>query len=149
MAETWIPVDEALVRERLADMEWDIFTTGALANGYSNVIGNCIRSVVGRVRGCVAASGKWSLGPVGTVPPELESAAMHVLRREIASRVPQSGIVFDKIREGALTDALEQLAMIRDGKGYITPPETVEGTGTAVDSGCWGSAWQVDFTALN
>lgn len=137
--ETWITITEDHVREALADGEYDVFSNLALTPGSDPVVGGCIRRVVNRVRGEVAASGRYTLGPAGTVPPELESAAIHLLRRELATRIPQAGITFDKLREMGIADAVEQLKDARKGELGITPPETPSTSMPPPDSGAWGS----------
>jgi hypothetical protein len=144
--ETWIAITADHAREALSDGEYEIFSTFAVAPGGSPVMPGCIRRVVNRIRGEVAASGRYSLGPDGTLPPELESAAIHLLRREAASRVPAAGIVIDDLRQAALADAGRQLDRVREGKAGITPPLTISTTAPPRDSGAWGSGCSIDFS---
>lgn len=139
MSETWITITEDHIREALAEGEHEAFTQFALTPGSDPVAAGCIRRVVNRVRGEVAASGRYALGPAGAVPPELESAAIHLLRREIATRVPQAGVTFDKLRDLGISDAIDQLKDARKGELGITPPETPSNTMPPPDSGAWGS----------
>ncbi|MES2705128.1 MAG: hypothetical protein V4726_00865 [Verrucomicrobiota bacterium] len=144
MAETWLTINDDSVREALADGEYDAFSALALTAGAS-VVPGCIRRTVNRVRGAVAASGKYALGPEGTVPPELESATIHLLRRELATRLPQSGIDFDDLRKDGLRDAENQLQEVREGHAGISPPETLSPSSPASDAGAWGSENQIIF----
>lgn len=149
MAETWITITSDNLRKKLSAGEWDTFTTAALTPGVTSVVADVIRSVVGRVQGAVRASGQHTVGPPGTVPPELESATWDLLQEELAARIPESGIVFDDLRKGRIRRANELLERVEAGKlKRITEPETPSATAPAADGGAYGGDCKIDFSKL-
>lgn len=148
MAETWLSIDSAGLRATMADAEWNVFAAEALVPGGSDPVEQSIRVIVAEVQGAVAASGQNSVGPAGMVPPELERATYALLLEELASRIPNSGITFDKIREKRLADAKDFLKRVEEGKYRTTAPETIGTTATAPDEGEYGGEDLIDFTNL-
>ncbi len=147
MAEPWILITDSDLRKKFSEGEWDAFTASALVAGVTTVVPDAITAVVGRIRGAVRAGGLNALGPAGTVPPELLTATWDLLRVELASRVPGSGIAFDDVRKDSLADSRAYLIRIEEGKVQsITTPE--EPAGTDGSGGAYGGNCYIDFSPL-
>lgn len=145
MAETWLTITTAKVRASLSDGEWDVFANAALTPESADPVAQAIRNVVARIQGDVGASGKNTVGPAGMVPPELEQAALILTVEALSARVPQSGIVWDDIRKGLLTEAKALLKEIRSGDYQTTAPETVGTVGAVADAGGYGGQAIINF----
>jgi len=146
MAETWITLTTEKARAAMAAGEWDQFADGALTAGGADPVVQGVRVITAAVRGAVQASGKNTLGPAGTVPPELEGEALMLLLENLSTRIPNSGIVWDEVRKNRLSEAKSILTEVREGKYRVTTPEAE--SGTAGDSGGYGGEDYVDFSGL-
>lgn len=149
MAETWILIDEEYCSEKFAEGEWEAFTTSALASGLTDVVTACIRRIVNRVRGYVAACEKnLPLGPAGTVPPELEDACMELIREDLATRLPGSGVVIDEPRREKIKQANRDLQAVSRCEIIVTPPEVPADAQQPADTGAYGGEPVIDWTQL-
>jgi hypothetical protein len=90
----------------------------------SDAVTNEIRDVVNRVRGAVrsCASNK-SLGPEGTVPPELVGATAILCVEALATNVSGTNIMWTKAREDAAKKADKLLEAVAACKYRVSPAE--------------------------
>jgi hypothetical protein len=89
----WITLTEAAVASRLAAKELAAIKTAATSPGQEHLLSEAIAQVVREVRGYVAACPSNTLGPDGTVPDELELAALNRIRYELATRLPVASLL--------------------------------------------------------
>lgn len=118
----WITLSETNLGERLAAEELEALQTAAVGD-FGNTVPDVLASVVAEVRGRVAAESKNQLGPTGTIPEELKSAALAIARWRILSRLPGMKFLQDEARRAEYSDALSLLAAVADGKFAIVQPE--------------------------
>lgn len=121
----WIPITAETVANRLAAAEFAALTTAAksVSQTSESILAAAVASVTAEVRGYVAACRHNVLGPAGTIPEELESAALALVRRHLASRLPVKAL-FDELRQKEAEDALTRLRDTAACKFAIVPPET-------------------------
>lgn len=94
----WKTLSEEQVRTRLSGPELAALRTAALAAGQEDPLPEVIAQVTGEVRGYVAACSANRLGPAGTIPPQLESAALALIRYRLAGRLPVRTLMTDDRR---------------------------------------------------
>lgn len=88
------------------------------------MLADAIANVTTEVRGYVSANQRNTLGLDGTIPDELESSALALLRRYLFTRLPGMRSLYDAIRADETKDALERLRDTAAGKFAIVPPDT-------------------------
>jgi len=88
------------------------------------LLADAIATVTSEVRGYVAAFPRNRLGADGTIPDELLSAALALLRRHLFTRLPAMKALYDPIREKETEDALTRLRDTAQGRFAIVPPES-------------------------
>src|SRR4051794_29328669 len=95
----WITLTETEVQNRLAKAELTALKSAAIAAGQtaSAILAAAIAAVVGEVRGYVAK--KNTLGAAGTIPEELESTTLALIRRYLFTRLPGMKGLFDELRQ--------------------------------------------------
>lgn len=123
---SWITITEEKVQARLAKPELDALLTAAtqVAQTASGLLEEAISSVTSEVRGYVAACEKNILGPDGTIPNELEIAALALVRRHLFTRLPGMKRLYDELRQEETKDAIKKLENTAVCKFAILPPET-------------------------
>jgi len=148
MAETWITITSAKVRGALADGEFDAFASAALVPGGSDPVTQAIATIVATVQGAVGASGRNTVGPAGTVPPELEAETLILIMENLSTRLPGGGIVWDELRKNRLAEAKVLLKEVRMGLYQTTTPETASSNAAAADGGDYGGEDLIDFSEI-
>lgn len=134
---SWITLTEAGVQTKLAGAELAALKTAALASGQTNPLPEVITQVTREVRGYVAACSRNTLGTEGTIPDELELAALNRIRYELATRLPVASLLTDA-RKDANRAATEQLKEVAACRFLIVPPATA-----ATEQAATGAAVQV------
>ena len=86
----WITLSTEDIRSRLAAAELSALSSAALAEGQSDPLPEVITQVVDQIRGSIAGNQQNTLGPSGTLPERLKSAALNIIRFELATRLPFS-----------------------------------------------------------
>jgi type IV pilus biogenesis protein CpaD/CtpE len=134
---SWITLTEAGVQTKLAGAELAALKSAALASGQSNPLPEVITQVTREVRGYVAACARNVLGEEGTIPDELELAALNRIRYELATRLPVASLLTEA-RKDANRGATEQLKDAAACRFLIVAPATA-----ATAQAASGSAAQV------
>jgi len=144
----WIEITTTLLASRFSQTEWTAFTTAAKAISGQDVITTTIRDVCAEVVGSVLSCPRNAAGTEGTIPPELVSTTLEILRATLASRLPAASIVFDDVRKDLLRAARERLAAVAKCDFYISPPTTSATDSPVPDGGDYGGEDTIDFTPL-
>ena len=92
---SWTTITEATLHEALTEGEVSAVQSAALASGEPDPVPETIRKVVGEVRGYIGACEKNKLGPLDTVPDQLVSAALSIIRFRLLNRFPELGLQTD------------------------------------------------------
>ena len=115
----WIALTSADVARRFAAAELTAVKTAAKATGQDGdvILAAAITSVTNTVRGYVSACAKNTLGDGATIPDELETAALALIRDYLFNRLPGMRALNDELRQKETDRAMSQL---RDaGKGLL------------------------------
>jgi hypothetical protein len=120
----WKPLIAADVQERLTASELTALKTAAIAGSQTSagIIAAAIERVTNQVRGYVAGCHNNTLGEAGTIPDELESAALAMIRRELFTRLPGMKGLFDEPRQQEAKDALQLMRDVAACRFAIVPP---------------------------
>ena len=118
----WVTITEPDILTRLAAPEVNALKTAATAQGQESPLPEILAAVVREVRGYVAAFPGNKLGPEGTIPDELQIAALNRIRYELATRLPVSSLLTDP-RKQSNTDAIAQLRDTAKGVFRVVQPE--------------------------
>lgn len=123
---SWITLTTDHVERRLSKRELAALLSAARQTDQTDaeIMSEAIGSVTAEVRGYVAACKNNILGSTGTIPDELESAALALLRRYLFTRLPNMGSLYDSIRQKETEDALQRLRDTAACKFAIVPPAT-------------------------
>jgi hypothetical protein len=119
----WITLTSEDVKRRLTKPEIDRVPSVAKLTSQTaeGLLASATDEIVREVRGHVAG-GKNILGAAGTIPDELENAALALIRRVVFGRVPGLEDLFGDIRKAEASDAQSLLRRVADGKFAIVPP---------------------------
>lgn len=122
---SWITLTTAAIETRLTEPELGALTSAATVTGQTKegLIAGAVEAVTAEVRGYVAACSTNTLGPAGTIPYELESSALALVRRYLFTRLPRMKALFDEIRQKECEDALQRLRDTAACRFAIVPPE--------------------------
>lgn len=120
----WISLTRDDLRGRLSKPELQRLPDVARASGITaeQLLAAAIDEVVREVRGYVAVHN--TLGPSGTLPDELENAALALIRRVIFGRVPGVDDLFGDIRKSEVADAQSLLRRVATAQFRIVAPES-------------------------
>lgn len=120
----WITLTETEIAGRLAAPELTAVTSAAVRLGQTaeQILAGALKSVTAEVRGYVAACSRNVLGPAGTIPDELEGAALALIRRHLFTRLPKMESLFDDLRQKEAEDALVRLRDTAACRFAIVPP---------------------------
>lgn len=122
----WIALTRAKLQEKLTGSEYSSVKSAALGSGQvaDTLIDEALSRVTQEVRGYVSGCVRNILGPEGTIPDELEDAALAMALIRFLNRIPSLKSLMSPPRMEAEKQALElmkQVAMCRFG---IVAPET-------------------------
>lgn len=119
----WISLTIDSLKSALTQTELDKLPVVARNLDYEpeDLLEAAISEVLREIRGHVGA--KFSLGTAGTIPDELEGAALALIRRRIFGRVPGTESLFGEIRKKEAEDAQTLLRRIAKGEFAIVPPQ--------------------------
>lgn len=123
---SWITLTTDDIETRLTKPELAALTTAARQDDQtaSGILAGAITAVTAEVRGYVAACKNNILGESGTIPDELESAALSLIRRHLFTRLPGMASLYDQLRQDETRDAIERLRDTAACKFAIVPPTT-------------------------
>lgn len=121
----WIPLTVERVDGRLSAPERDALLNAAKGEEQtpSQLMADAIEVITREVRGSVAACDRNTLGPAGTIPDELESAALALVRRYLFTRLPGMKRLFDELRQEEAKSAERRLERAAECRIAIVPPE--------------------------
>jgi phage gp36-like protein len=121
---SWITIAQDDIEKRLAAAEMTAVTSAATQVGQTpeSIIASAIAAVTGEIRGYVAACQKNVLGETGTIPGELEGAALAMIRRYLFTRLPGTSRLLDENRRKETEDAIALLRDVAAGKFAIVAP---------------------------
>lgn len=117
----WIELTEEKFQEQLSGPEAKALQTAALGTGQPEPLGATLAKVVQQVRGYIAANPSNRLAEGSTIPAELESAAIAIVRYIALNRLPVKSLLTDT-RVGEYKDALAQLRDVAAGRFAIEQP---------------------------
>jgi len=120
---SWNTLAESDVQTKLAGAELAALKTAALASGQANPLTAIISQVVQEVRGYTAACNQNELGAGETIPQELETAALAIIRYRLATRLPVASLLTD-VRKEEYRDALTLLRSVAKCEFRIEQPAT-------------------------
>lgn len=124
----WITLTEDDLLTRLAGDELIAYREAALAQDQPDPMPETLAAVADEVRGYVAANRANRLGPAGTIPPRLKSAAMDLARYRMATRLPVD--VTDE-RQAEYRNAIRLLERVAAGDFLVEDPDTGASPGGA------------------
>lgn len=129
----WIVLSESDVETALAGGEMSAYTTAALGDGQDNPLPEQLARVTKVVRGYVAACNRNQLGPAGTIPEELEDAAVALIAHALAARLPLDSYLTDRL-DRRKEDAERLLRDAASCKFAIEQPTTGTASTEAIPS---------------
>jgi hypothetical protein len=102
----WIEIEEAAALTAVNAPTLEATRTKAKKAGQADPLTETIAKVVALVHGAVAASGRYILGPEGTIPARLEATALDILAVRMLGRldleIPQAKELLYKSAEATL-----------------------------------------------
>lgn len=142
---SWITLTEAHVLTKLSAPELAALKSAATGAGQADPLPEIVAQVVREVRGHVAGCDKNTLGPAGTIPDELQGAALNRVRYELATRLPVASLLTDARKESN-RDALTLLQRVASCQFAIVQPETAGEQPASPLTGHWGGTakWSRD-----
>jgi len=118
----WITITADDVRSILSQPEIEAVDEEHLETGQTSPLTVILSTVTKRVRAHVASGGN-TLGATGTIPDELLSAALALIRFELLTRLP-GDTWLNEDRRAAKRDAVDELKMAARGELMIVAPTT-------------------------
>ena len=147
----WIAITEPSFKGGVAltAPELNLARTTLLPSGVTDRLTDAIANVTNEVRGYCSSpkarrAGAPPLGPEGTIPDELLTAAISRITYELCRALPGKVMLTDQ-RTTANENALALLERVADGAFGIAPPETEAPAAeqpAPAGRGRWGSATQ-------
>lgn len=142
---SWTTLDATAIRTRLTDLERGAFagSEGLNEAGY-DPLPEIIATVTDLVRGYVAGCASNPMGPAGTIPARLESAAASIVRYQLLTRLPVNAPAFMEQRRKEYEDAIALLKDVASGKFAVDAlgdGQSSAPTGNTLGRGRSGSAF--------
>jgi hypothetical protein len=144
----WITLTDKDAASRFAIYEWEAMTATARESGVGDVIQRSIDRVTARVRSYVRSCHQNTLGPDGTIPNELHSAATALLMEDIATNLPASGVIMDEGRRMTVSEAKTELRMVAKCELLVALSDTTSNDTSVIDDGGYGGEEYIDFSVL-
>ena len=123
----WITLQSSAVQGALTSTEATALSTYLLAEGASDPLTEVVARTCAEVRGYVAVRYGTAVGEAGTVPEELESAAISVARWRLLTRLAAGRAAQVLLTEGRRKEYEDAVVLLRDvaaGKFAIAAPVT-------------------------
>jgi hypothetical protein len=131
-----------------AEWEWQAISATARDSGAGDVVQKSIDRTVSRVRAYVRSCDRNQLGPAGTIPDEIHSAALALLMEDLATNLPASGVTLDDGRQRRISEAKAELKMIASCELDIEQPTTPATNSPAPDEGQYGGSEYYSFDSI-
>ena len=130
------------------EWEWQAISATARDSGAGDVVQKAIDRTVSRVRAYVRSCDRNQLGPSGTIPDEIHSAALALLMEDLATNLPASGVTLDEGRQRRISEAKAELKMIANCELDIEQPTTPATNSPVPDEGQYGGDDYYSFDSL-
>ncbi|HTG44938.1 MAG TPA: phage protein Gp36 family protein [Verrucomicrobiae bacterium] len=144
----WAALTATEVKTRLSGPELTALQSSALASGQADPLPDVIAQVTDEIRGYIAAASRNTLGAAGTLPPQVRSAALAIVRWRLGGRLAVGSVgsmMQGESRRKEYEDALGLLKDIAASRFAVEQPET-EGTEEIPSSESdYGSEEKLDF----
>ena len=121
---SWITLSQTNVLAALTGPEVTALQTAALGDGQPDPLADTILKVIQEVRGYVAGNQMNRLGEGATIPQELESDAIAIIRYRALNRLPDVGLLTES-RRAEYRDALAHLKDVARGLVRLEVPADV------------------------
>lgn len=138
----WSRITASDVKTRLSGPELTALSGQALSTGQVDPLTDVIQQVVDEIRGYIAAAPRNHLGHAGTIPSQLRSAALAMVRWRLGGRLSASqavAIFQTDARRKEYEDAITHLRDVANSRVAIEKPETVGLDKFPIHPGSWGS----------
>lgn len=140
----WISLTADDVKERISGTEFDTLQTEDLGTAQTDPIPETINVVVGEIRGRVGACQRNELGPAGTIPEELEGAALTLIAFRLSLRLAGGGIhLQDEGRKQDYEDAKALLEAVARCEFAVEQPPSFDSETPKRSE--WGSETKLAF----
>lgn len=118
----WAALTVADVESRIGGLELQGLRERAVADGQADPLPEVIIQVTDEVRGYIAAGGV-QLGPAGTLPPQISSSALAMIRWRLGGRLSAPGLQTESRRK-EYEDALQQCRDVASRKFVVETPQS-------------------------
>lgn len=145
----WLSINPDDVKTRLSGPELEALQGTALADGQVDPLPDVISQVTDEIRGYIAAYRPNTLGPLGTLPPQVRAAAITLIRWRLSGRLAigqAAGLLQSDSRRQEYEDATSFLRDVAAGKISVEAPEDTGPETMPQNEGRWGSDTKLDFS---
>jgi uncharacterized protein DUF1320 len=120
----WNPLLSADLQQKLSDDEFAAVTSASLPDGVTanDIISEELSRTVNEVRGFVAGHKANILGAAGTIPDELQDAALVIVRFKVFTRLPGLKALLDELRVKEYDEAMRKLRDVSAGRFALVQP---------------------------
>jgi phage gp36-like protein len=140
---SWITLTPAHVDESLSAAELDALRSLQLADGQADPVPEAIARTCTQVNGYVAAQAGHPVGQAGTIPEELLTSAISIVRWRVIGRLPVKLFTTENRRK-EYEDAIAELKDVAKGTFAISfPADPAEDQPRPAADGAWGSATKI------
>ena len=140
---SWITLTPAHIDESLAAAELDALRSLQLTPGQEDPVPKAILRTCTQVNGYVAAQAGHPVGQAGTIPEELLTSAISIVRWRVIGRLPVKLFATDSRRK-EYEDALAELKDVAKGTFAISfPVDPAAEQPRPPASGEWGSSTKI------
>lgn len=133
----WRPITKEDLLVALSSKELEAISASAKADEQTSdtIIDDTIAQVTDRARGYLATAVRkghlGGLGAAGSVPERIVGSLCHIIRQEIATRVPLRSNILTDVRVGETKAAIRLLEQIAAGAFLVEDPDAVDGASAA------------------
>jgi phage gp36-like protein len=145
---SWLAITADEIKTRLSGPEAEALQSSALATDQVDPLPDVISQVTDEVRGYVAAHNANTLGPAGTLPPQVRAAAIAIIRWRLSGRLAigkAAQLLQSESRRQEYEDAVSFLKDVAAGKVAIETPDVTGPETIPQVEGAWGSNEKIDF----